>query len=106
MPTLKIIRISEYTNRIRAIKLFVDGIKIGTITNGETEDFELTAGQHTIITKIDWCTSNKITFTITENETKSFTINSFAKTSSLGALAAIYYITFGYNKYLSLSEIK
>jgi hypothetical protein len=104
MPLLKITRQSEYANRMRAIKIFVDAICIGTIENGETKEFEIAKGSHEVQAKIDWCTSNKVTFSINQNDTKSFTMNSFAKNNPLGVFATIYFISFGYNKYLNLKE--
>jgi|SRR5882757_2638422 len=104
MANVKITRISEYANRIRNIKLFVDGKEIDVIANGQTKDLTISGGTHTLQAKIDWCTSNKVTFTVGENESKTFTLSSFAKHSSLGIFAAIYYITFGANKYLNLTE--
>jgi hypothetical protein len=105
MAILKIARLNEKTNRLRAIKLFVDGVNVGTIANGETKDFEVTASAHEVIAKIDWCTSNQISCVISDKETKLFALNSFAQTNPLGIFAAIYYTSFGRKKYLNLIEI-
>ena len=105
MPTLTINRSNEYLNRLRAIKIMVDGKEISTIKNGETKSFELPAGNHQLQAKIDWCTSSKLQINITEGQTKKFYMDSFAKHSSFGSLASIYYITFGAGKYLHLKEI-
>ncbi len=104
MATIKIARSNEKANRLRAIKIFIDGSKIGTIENGETKDFEVPSGAHEIIAKIDWCTSNQISFMLSEKETKTLALNSFAQTNTLGLFAAIYYISFGRKKYLNLIE--
>jgi len=104
MATIQITRSSEYTNRLRKIRLVLDNKELDSISNGETKNFIVSAGSHTLQAKIDWCTSNKITFTLGENDTRSFDLASFAKTSSLGIFAAIYYITFGSGKYLDLRE--
>jgi hypothetical protein len=104
MASIKITRESEYTNRMRAIKIFVDTVLVGTIEDGETKEFEMAAGSHVLEAKIDWCKSNTITFLLNQNHTKSFTLNSFAKNNPLGMFAAIYFISFGYNKYLKLKE--
>jgi hypothetical protein len=105
MAILKIARLNEKTNRLRAIKIFVDGVNVGTIANGETKDFEVAAGAHEIIAKIDWCTSNVVSCMLSEKETKLFALNSFAQTNPLGIFAAIYYTSFGRKKYLNLIEI-
>jgi hypothetical protein len=105
MAILKITRSDEYTNRIRPIKIFLDGILIGKIGNAETKEFELMHGTHLLQAKIDWCSSNKLTFTVAENGVTNFYLDSFAKHSSLGTLATIYYISFGANKFLNLKEV-
>lgn len=104
MAIIEINRSSEYSNRLRKIKLFLDGKQLGVIANGETISFETNAGTHKLQAKIDWCTSNTIDLTITGNEKRSFDLTSFARHSSLGVFAAIYYITFGAGKYLNLKE--
>jgi hypothetical protein len=104
MATLRITRTSEYANRLRKIKLILDNKELSLIANGETKDFEIPVGVHTLQAKIDWCSSNRLTFTIAESGIKSFDLSSFAKHSTLGVFSAIYYITFGASKYLNLKE--
>jgi hypothetical protein len=105
MATLRITRRSEYTNRLRGIQLYVDGKKMATIGNGETLDLELPAGDHILQAKIDWCSSPALPIKLEAYDTVSYQLESFAKTSSLGIFAAIYYITFGARKYLHLKKI-
>ena len=104
MATLKIIRQSEYANRFRNIKILFDDKELCRISNAETQVFEIAEGVHTLHAKIDWCTSNKISFSVSQNQSKGFQLSSFAKHNPLGVFAAIYYITFGANKYLKLEE--
>jgi hypothetical protein len=59
---------------LRDYRLYLDGKKIGTIGNGETSDFEITNGHHTLIAKIDWCSSQKLSFEINDHETKIFLV--------------------------------
>jgi|SRR5690606_30348570 len=79
MATIKIRRSSEYINKMRAIKILVDGKEIGSIANGEAKDFTLTKGQHKIEAKIDWCGSSALSFDINDTETKTFKIESYAQ---------------------------
>lgn len=106
MALLQLTRSSEYANRLRDIHIYIDGAKAGSLSNGQTKDFPLTAGNHVVQAKIDWCSSKKLSFTVTENETKVVRMSSFAQKSSLGIFAAIYYITFGAGNYLNLEEVK
>lgn len=105
MALLKISRSDEYANRFRNIRLYLDGIQLGVIKNGETKEFEIAHGNHFIKAKIDWCSSNTVSFHINEYETKLLSLNSFAKENPLGIFASIWYISFGANRYLSLKEI-
>lgn len=105
MPTLTINRSNEYVNRLRAIKILVNGKEIGTIKNGETKSFELPSGNHQLQAKIDWCTSNKVQFNITEGQTKTFYMDSFANHNRIGKLATIFYIFFNTGSYLQLNEV-
>lgn len=134
MATLRIQRTSEFSNSLRDYQIQIDGQKIGTIANGETKDFEITAGQHSIIAKIGWGSSSTITFEIKEQHIKSLKVGSFKNGNwimriSFGLIAVnlvlkhflnidytkylifllsviiTYYVTIGRKKYLTLSEI-
>lgn len=67
MATIKLQRTSEYINRMRDYHILIDGQKVGTIANGETKEFETTNGQHSLIAKIDWCSSPEINLNIDQS---------------------------------------
>ncbi len=77
MATIIIKRTSENNNRFRDYRLFLDGKKIGTIANGQTERFETTSGQHTLVAKIDWCSSPELSLTLNETDQKQITVGGF-----------------------------
>lgn len=77
MSKLTIKRSSEWNNRGRNFGIYLDGNKIGIIGNGEMKGFELEAGTHKIISKIDWCSSKTIEFEIGENENKVIKLSGF-----------------------------
>lgn len=79
MAKIKIKRSSEYNNKMRAIKILVDGKQIGTIADGEMKEFITSEGHHKIQAKIDWCGSPEILFDINNSETKYFKIESFGQ---------------------------
>ncbi len=106
MSTIQIHRSSEWVNRLRAIKIFLDDKEIGEIGHAESKSFEIPAGTHTLQAKIDWCKSNLYPFMIEEDWKMEFDLCSFAKNNSFGSFATIYYITFGKNKFLRLTERK
>ena len=134
MPTIKIKRTSEYLNRLRDYKIFIDELQVGTIANGETKEYTTSEGQHTITAKIDWCSSPDITININENSRKNLQVGGFkngnwiiliglvlivigfilnlyldTEWSILIALPVVlillFYLTIGQRKFLTLKEI-
>ena len=134
MTTIRLKRTSEYNNRIRDYKIFIDGQQVGTIANGETKEFPTSVGQHIITAKIDWCSSPDISIELKENQTISlkvggfkygqilmpiglglivlhFMLSKFADFDYTIFLVAplfllmVYYLTIGRKKYLTLEEI-
>ncbi|HRP31804.1 MAG TPA: hypothetical protein PKV73_07930 [Agriterribacter sp.] len=133
MATLVVKRTSEYNNRLRDYQLFLDGKKIGTISNGEKKEFEIATGQHNVVARIDWCSSPEILVNLDDTEKKKLVVGgfknghwimpiaggiigigiflNFAFSFRYGLLLAIpyfltilYYITIGRKKYLTLTE--
>lgn len=118
---------------MRKFSLYVDGVKAGEITDGAEESFEVTAGEHTLKAKVDWCGSPEVSFHVQENETKTFYLSGYKYASLISkialaifavhlilkytidfsqfiyvfipfALYPVYFLTFGRNRYLRLSE--
>jgi hypothetical protein len=77
MATIRLIRTNEFNNRMRDYKIFIDGHQVGTIANGETKEFPAPAGKHTVIAKIDWCSSPQISIDLHENQTKNLQVGGF-----------------------------
>ena len=133
MPKIKIKRTKEYNNMLRDFIILIDGQEIGKIANGETKDFEILPGHYIIKAKIDWGNSPEIPIVLVDNEIKNlkvvgykygnwlmptnfliFTIHFILKaTAGINGiifliipsfLLLVYYLTFGRNKYLTLTE--
>ena len=77
MAIIKITRTKEWNNRLREIGIYMDKQEIGTISNGETKEFDVSTGQHTFNAKINWCGSQELQCMITETDNKTLTISSF-----------------------------
>ncbi len=134
MATIRLKRTSEYSNRMRDYKIFIDGQQVGTIANGETKDFPSTVGQHIVKAKVDWCSSPDISVDINDNQTKNLKVGGFRNGQFLEPiglglivlhfilskfadfeytiflvaplfLLLVYYLTIGSKKYLTLDEI-
>jgi hypothetical protein len=100
MSKIIINRTTEFSNLIRSIEIYLGNEKIGTIRDGESKEFEVEAGEYELRAKIDWCGSNKINFTIGENEVLRYNL------SGTNPFLGLYYITFGKDRYLRLKPIK
>jgi hypothetical protein len=92
MATIRFRRTNDYMNLMRDYSLFIDGQKIGTIGMGQTRDFEITNGQHTIIAKIDWCSSPELSFEINDNGSKTFLVGGFKNGNLIIPLIIIIFI--------------
>lgn len=134
MATIKVARPYEYTNGLRKYDVCIDGLRVGKIANGETLEFEVTPGKHRLVTRVDWCSSEEITYHIGEHETLTIQTKSFKYANWLApaaiflflanaiipnlvgdfwlfsviipaALLLVYYMTFGRHKYLTLKKL-
>jgi hypothetical protein len=134
MATVKIKRTNEYINLMREFRLFIDGKKVGTIGNSQTKVFEIPSGQHSIIAKIDWCSSPEFSFETNDKDSIMLVvggIKNFRWQLPLGSILIIlslllkdvshyisislvlipllyvlYYLTIGRKKYLTIKKIK
>ena len=70
MATIKIKRTNDYVKMLRDYHLFIDGQKIGTIGNDQIKEFDIPIGQHSLIAKIDWCSSPDFSFETNGKDSK------------------------------------
>lgn len=135
MAVIVINRTSEYINRLRDYGVYIDGRKVGTIANGETKEFNLSSGHHSVFAKIDWCTSPTLSVNISDVDTKYLKVGGFKNAKWLMPISLIlivlsyvayrffdfeyliylgvpvflimvYYMTIGRKQYLTLTENK
>jgi hypothetical protein len=58
MPKLTLVRDSPLRrDRWRRYRVLIDGELAGLIGHGETEEFDVSPGQHVVQLKVDWCGS-------------------------------------------------
>jgi hypothetical protein len=101
MALLKIVRDSGYADRLRDYKVVLDGKEAGKVANGETIEFPIPAGQHSLSLKIDWCGSNTIQFTALEEDVITFDARSNLRGSRI--LATLWFALFASNSYIVLN---
>jgi hypothetical protein len=101
MPTtISVSRDSGYADRLRDYRVLLDGAEIGRVRHGGERSFEVAAGRHQLMMKVDWGRSNILSFEIDPDQSMKFRCG-----SSLGGwriLLTLYYATFGFRNYLWL----
>ncbi len=87
MSTL-VLKRSDNFNKLRDYQIFLDEEKIGAISNDQTKTFEVKEGQHTLVVKIGWWKSSKISLNLHDDECKNFTVSGFKNGESILIIAA------------------
>ena len=96
MTTLKITRPQKkWQDKLRAYEIFIDGNRVGAITQGDEVSVPVTPGQHKLQLKIDWCCSPVVEVDLTDGST--FEISCGPNSKPWLALA---YTTFWREKYI------
>jgi hypothetical protein len=79
MPKITIHRNKDWTFKIgynSTSEVFLDGQKIGSVSGGETSEFDVEPGQHKLKIKMGWYGSRDYNFSLFNGETKLFTVTS------------------------------
>ena len=77
MAKLVINRKNGWFGRFRNYAIYLDGRKIGEISNNQTKEFEIDLGEHSVKGKIDWVESKEERFSIAGNETKLLNLTTY-----------------------------
>ena len=96
---IKIFREKAYGDSFRKYKVFLNGKKVGEISEEETFLLSVEPGDHEIFLKIDWCRSPKMRVNIVEKETVEMVCHG---RSSLEAWFVLFYILLSPWKYIAL----
>jgi len=98
MAQININRPKAYSNMMRSIKILIDGKEMDSVNNGQSKSLALDPGEYKLKAKIDWCGSQELSFTLTEGESRNFTIR------SVNPFLGFFYIIFDHNNFLKLKE--
>ncbi len=100
---IEVTRPKQFTDKIRDYQLIVDGNSVAKIKSDSKVIISIPDNAEYLQAKIDWCTSPK--FYIKEIKSNQVLVkNSFS--GKLTMIFALYYITFGRSKYLTINSIK
>lgn len=97
---IRINRKSGWVDRVRSYKVIVDGQVIGDIRNGQSRDFDLAPGHHTLMLKIDWCRSPILEFDTDGRGTVEFDCST--NLHGFAILFTLFYVLFMRNNYIRL----
>jgi hypothetical protein len=90
-------RSGRYQDRARAYKVLLDGQEVGKVKHGESVSVDATPGPHRLQMKIDWATSEPIDLDVQPDQDLHFEC-----WPNSTPLTALYWITFGRNRYIGL----
>ena len=97
-------RKTEWLNRLRGYRFFIDGNESGKIKNGSTEEFVIDPGTHKVQCKLNWCVSREFEVSVQPGETSYLLVKSGLK------YFWIFYILLlaglGYNLYYTFAHIR
>ena len=88
-------RKSEWINRARGFRLFIDGKEMGKLSNGSSEEYQVEPGKHILYCKIDWCSSREINTDVKDGQTLFLKARSGMKYYSLGYVFLILSLILG-----------
>ena len=100
--TIIVTRTSQYANRLRAIKIFINGKEAGTVKNGETVEFPVPAGANEIYAKIDWCKTKPAAINLNPGQTVRFELGSPLK--GMRIFLSLYYALFKTQDWIYLRQ--
>lgn len=98
MSNIIINRSEEWSGSLRKYLIYIDGNKVGSLSNGDKVKLQVSPGSHTLKIMVDWRTASTptINFNIHETETKEFEVKNNPKITwaiiVLAALAVTYSI--------------
>jgi hypothetical protein len=104
MAKITISRDKGWADKIRNYIIVLNGQEAGTIGEGKEIELNLENGNYELYAKIDWCSSNKLKFSIlNSNDEKKVMVKSSLR--GFRIFLASLYVFFAPTKYLEIEEI-
>jgi hypothetical protein len=98
---VSVYRASEsWRDRFRAYSLVIDGAVVAKVKRGESATIAVTAGEHAIWMKINWCRSRILRLELSDNESVMVAARSGIRSLLLGLLC----VTIWRTRYIKLEE--
>ena len=92
-------RPAVWRDRLREYRVIVDGAEVGAVAEGATWAGQIPPGRHRLYLKVDWCRSTAVDFEVGAGERAQFVC-----APSGAAWRAVYDVTFGRRRYISIKQ--
>ena len=100
---IEITRPKQYQDKIRDYYLWADDKKVGKVKPNSTATYVIPDNTQKIRFTIDWCSSPE--FKVQDIQSGKVTVSNTSGSNRVSALLLpLYYITFGKNKYLTITS--
>ena len=106
MSTITITRPNQWSNQSISINVYIDDELSGEIAGGETKDFEVKPGKHTVYVKNNWGGSQPVEVDVRENNIKTLRLTSFKYVILLSPLIiiAVFIVYFSIKNFFNLRQ--
>lgn len=103
MGVLRIRRPAGLADALRKYRIVVGGTEVGEVAAGGELQLDLPVGRHTVVARIDWCSSNTVTLDVEAQSWQELEVGSPLRgwRLSLGVL----YVFFWPSQYLYLRPV-
>jgi hypothetical protein len=88
---------APWRDKLRAYKIVVGGVTVGSVANGATQDVSVEPGRHTLQFKIDWAASPTIKFEVADGQRVSY------KCRPNGGAWSVWRVVFAPRRYIAVS---
>ena len=100
---IRISRVTSYADRFRRYRILVDGVDRAQISAGQTIEIPVTAGEHSVVAKIDWCGSPTMKLTVDSDSVVS--LECASNLQGMRVFLVSFYVLFYRNHYLALTQL-
>ena len=90
-----------YRDRLRSYAIILDGREAGRVKCGQAVDIAVSPGSHVAMLKLDWCSSPRLTFSVSPDE-----VVILACRPGGSALSAPWHFLFARGRYVAIDRVE
>ena len=96
-------RTTSYADGLRAYRIVVNGQEVARVSPGQSVDIPVRPGTHSVVAKIDWCSSPTLTCSVKPGEVAHFECGNNLR--GFRIVSALFYAVFLRDQYLTLTQL-